>query len=413
MANLDLEKARKEMREKGLDAIIAMSPENFYYASGFQSQEMRHRQEAGLAIALIPSASDLPPAVIVGDWEEISAKALSDIPDVRAFRLWMDVADVRSFDLAPGVDMREVLATTAPSQIKRRPEQYDLHEIFQLLADVLVDRGLSQGSIGIEMDFISYHRQLLLARHLPEARFADCTNLFYELRSVKNSREIELLRKAARLGQKAIMDAREKLAEGVSQMEIFSHVRASVARQALEDPSLGHVEEARGAILIGDKMGAPRSPASLGDIIDMDIVVNVEGYHSDQARTFVLGHATEQQKAVHAALLKAHEQARLQIAPGRAICDIFAAAESAMKKQGFSMYNRGHIGHSIGLNRKTEEPPFISAVEGVKLQPNMVICVETPYYLAGLGPFQIEDMILVTEKGHEVLTDLPRSLVEL
>ena len=71
------------------------------------------------------------------------------------------------------------------------------------------------------------------------------------------------------------------------------------------------------------------------------------------------------------------------------------------------------MGHSIGIG-PIEQPPYISAEEETELEPNMVICVECGAYVLGrFGAFQIEDMLLVTPGGHEVLTNLPREMIEL
>ena len=76
-------------------------------------------------------------------------------------------------------------------------------------------------------------------------------------------------------------------------------------------------------------------------------------------------------------------------------------------------YTRGHLGHSVGIYPPCEQPPFICADDETELEPHMVMCLETPLYVGGLGAFQIEDMILITPDGHEVLTQLPRDMLEL
>ncbi len=73
-------------------------------------------------------------------------------------------------------------------------------------------------------------------------------------------------------------------------------------------------------------------------------------------------------------------------------------------------YSRGHLGHSDGLTQHFEEPPFIAPNELRPLVPNMVLSLEMPYYLYGVGAFQLERMVLVTEDGHEVLDSLPFEL---
>ena len=74
-----------------------------------------------------------------------------------------------------------------------------------------------------------------------------------------------------------------------------------------------------------------------------------------------------------------------------------------MRQAGFASYSRGHLGHSVGLAHNYEEPPFISADETRPLAPGMVVSVELPYYLLGVGSFQMERMVLIQADGIEVL----------
>ena len=81
-----------------------------------------------------------------------------------------------------------------------------------------------------------------------------------------------------------------------------------------------------------------------------------------------------------------------------------------MRAAGFANYSRGHLGHSVGLAHHYEEPPFIAADEARPLAPGMVVSVELPYYLLGVGSFQMERIVLIEESGAEVLDRLPFEL---
>jgi len=99
--------------------------------------------------------------------------------------------------------------------------------------------------------------------------------------------------------------------------------------------------------------------------------------------------------------------------PGVQLSEIFRVATEEIRSHGFPNYSRGHYGHSIGLDSFVEEPPFISADEDSILQPNMVICLETPYYADSVGSFQIEDMILITSEGCEIFNSYGYDLLEV
>ena len=134
--------------------------------------------------------------------------------------------------------------------------------------------------------------------------------------------------------------------------------------------------------------------------------VDVSGYHSDIGRTFAFA-PTPEQRDVYAALRQSLAAAEAQVRPGATFAAVFHAGVEAMRQQGFASYSRGHLGHSVGLTQHFEEPPFVAANETRPLQPGMVVSVELPYYLYGVGAFQLERMLLVTDDGHEALDRLP------
>jgi Xaa-Pro dipeptidase len=85
---------------------------------------------------------------------------------------------------------------------------------------------------------------------------------------------------------------------------------------------------------------------------------------------------------------------------------VWAIGTERMRTAGFASYSRGHLGHSVGLAHNYEEPPFIAADEARPLAPGMVVSVELPYYLLGVGSFQMERMVLIGAAGAEALDRL-------
>ena len=100
----------------------------------------------------------------------------------------------------------------------------------------------------------------------------------------------------------------------------------------------------------------------------------------------------------------------------RAACSFVSrplVTASAMWDQGFETYGRGHFGHGVGASIWSEEWPFISAESAAVLEPNMVLAFETPWYIDGLGGFIIEDQVLITDTGCDVMAPLPRDLLRI
>jgi len=98
------------------------------------------------------------------------------------------------------------------------------------------------------------------------------------------------------------------------------------------------------------------------------------------------------------------------VRPGVTFADVFWTGTNAMRSAGFDNYSRGHLGHSVGLAHYFEEPPFVAPDEAAPLRPGMIVSLELPYYLYGVGAFQLERMLLVTNDGHEALDRLPFEL---
>jgi Xaa-Pro aminopeptidase len=110
-------------------------------------------------------------------------------------------------------------------------------------------------------------------------------------------------------------------------------------------------------------------------------------------------------------MLDGEEAAIQRMRPGVLACEVFEAAMESARQSGVPHYRRHHCGHAIGLD--TYEIPIIRPDDHTPLEAGMTFCIETPYYELGLGGIQVEDMVLVTDSGVEMLTTLSRELFEL
>lgn len=399
-------RVQQELQRLEIDAYLAGTPANIYYTTGFFSPVVNLSfRLMGTDAALIPADPSLPPALITSDFAAPAARAVTTIDDIRAYRMWVENRDL---DVIAGPDGANARLA--------RPPQWNPDEIDATLTAILSDRGLSAATIGIDLRYVYADTLFRLQRSNPECRFVDATGMMYGLRAVKQPQEIEKHRQAARLFEaglrRAIADARP----GQSAREIKYRYQAGALDAAMADPSVGELQAAFGFISAGAGAGSSfggRAGLSPGDLIKFDCGVAVDGFYSDCGRTFAFGRASAEQRRVHDALAEAHAAARQIMRPGTTISEIYRAADAVMQSRGFPGYSRGHYGHSIGLDTFVEEPPFISATEHSPLQPGMLLCLETPYYSAALGSYQIEDMLLITETGAENFNTLPYELVEL
>ena len=145
-----------------------------------------------------------------------------------------------------------------------------------------------------------------------------------------------------------------------------------------------------------------------GDLVTFDFGAEANGYFCDITRTVCVGRPSERQREIHDLVLRAQRKAIAAICPGVRCADIDRAARETIEKAGHGAHFGHATGHGIGL--LVHEGPAVSALSKQCVEAGMVITVEPGVYVPGWGGVRIEDMVLVTDGGHRVLTGLPRGL---
>ncbi len=397
-------RVRDELQRLEIDACLVTTPANIFYTTGFFSPVVNLSfRLMGTDTALIPADPAQPAALMTSDFAAPAARSATSLEDIRTYRMWVENRDL---DVITG-------PTGGDAKISR-PPQWNPDELDDTITLMLGERGLSAATIGIDLRYVYADTLFRLQQNNPECQFVDMTGMLYGLRAIKHPQEIEMHRSAARLFEAGLQKAIAEAKEGQSAQAIKYNYQAGALEAAMADPSAGEFQSAYGFISAGTGSSfGDRSGLRSGDLIKFDCGVAVGGFYSDCGRTFAFGRATTDQRRVHDALAEAHAAAREVMRPGTPISAVYQAADERMQAHGFPGYSRGHYGHSIGLDTFVEEPPFISANEHSELRPGMLLCLELPYYSASTGSYQIEDMILITENGHENFNTLSYELVEL
>ena len=403
MMQMNAQRLYRRMEEAGLDALVVFKPENFYYVTGFQNYfggvatgVVRH----GHAMVVLPADSRIEPTMIINAWEERQAREISGFRDIRTFPLWIEIFDLQ--------DLREKKTSRV-----EKPVQYDLRKNISLLAEVLREKGLSEGRLGIELDYISHQAFGLFREEIPKAKINDSSALLFDIQAVKTPAEMEILKEATRLTQEAMMALTREPLAGKAVGEIRMKYQWAALTEAARSPQ-GGFQEAKLTVSIGKdftpKMGAHAYRAQRGDIIFLDAGIVLRGYQSDLGRSLVIGDPDPFHRQIQETLQRGLEQMLAVLGPGRTCSEIFRCGQETIRKGGLDSYTRGHLGHAIGIG-KHERPPFIAPHDPTRLEPGMVFSIETPLYIHGAGGFQIEDTVIITDKGYELISHMPRHLI--
>lgn len=238
----------------------------------------------------------------------------------------------------------------------------------------------------------------------------DITGKTEALRLIKTEEEIRHLREAADIAVAAMEYAKTVLKPGMRErdaaaaLEYFMRLRGSDGV-----PFTMKLLSGENSAVVTNVPG--EKELETGDLVLLDFGATRNGYSSDWTRTFCLGKASKEQIALYEAVWKTERACIEKIRPGCTLEELMETARLTVEGSPFAPYYATHLGHSVGIG--SHEWPVIDAGAFGILKENMVITIEPGIYVPGLGGVRIEDEILVTKDGHEILTGLAEETFEL
>ena len=279
---------------------------------------------------------------------------------------------------------------------------------YQLLAGGLADRSIRTGQIGIE-ETVPFVFSDGVAKAAPAMKLVSGTPVTAGCRMVKSAHELQLMRLAAKVSWLAYKAAYESLKDGMTEDEFSALVTAAHKQLGFTggaDVQTGEYSALPHGSLTPQKI-------SEGTILLMDGGCRVEGYTSDISRTFVLGKPTEKMKRVFDIVLKAQTAAVKTARPGIAAGDVDSAARKVISDAGFGpdyKYFSHRVGHGMGMDG--HEWGYLVRGNTMKLKPNMTFSDEPGIYIRGEFGVRLEDDMVITENGAELMTPQSPSLEE-
>ncbi len=343
----------------GLDAIVAMSPENFAYVSGafvLTVGLIRPRQ----AFAVLPA--DKTPFIVVCSIEETLTREESWITDIRTYTEFVD-------------------------------------NPIDKLVEALKSAGLDKGKLGMDMTFIpaaSYER---LKAALPNAKLVDTTEQIAAIRAIKSDEEVTLLETVTKQTHRAILDAMADSKLGDSERDMANKIATNIITNGAD-----------GTLFIcfasGSRTGHPHTMASStvipkkGEVIRFDVGGTYGAWASDFARTYSAGEPTKRQQEVYTALVDIQAATIDMMKPGVIAEDVFFFCKKEYARHNMP-FHMPHIGHSFGV--ELHENPMIRPGDKTPLEPGMVINIE-PVLKDGGNAYHTEDLLVITDTGYRLLT---------
>jgi Xaa-Pro aminopeptidase len=264
---------------------------------------------------------------------------------------------------------------------------------------------------GIEAEHMPVSVRSILVKQLPgTVRLVETTGLVQGLRIVKDADEIAHIRRAVKLGADLLPVALETIAPGESETSVAAAIEFAARKAGATGMSFETIVAAgvRSALPHGKASAAPI--ARKGFVV-LDYGVILAGYCSDMTRTVHVGRASREARQMYGAVLEAQLAAIAAVRAGASVGDVDKAARSVLEKARLGRYFTHSTGHGVGL--EIHEPPRIAKAGAELLQPGMVITIEPGAYIAGRGGVRIEDMVVVTKTGCEVLTPAAKDWIEI
>lgn len=264
--------------------------------------------------------------------------------------------------------------------------------------------------LGFEADTVTYSEYQDWAGNLKGIELVGLTDEFTALRQIKQDWELERLREAEAIGDRAFKKILDIIKPGMTELSVAAHLEFIMKQEGAEALSFDTI--AASGINSSMPHAVPTEKViEEGDFLTLDFGCVYKGYCSDMTRTVVVGKADKRQKEIYGVVSHAQQSALDFIKADYKGREIDKVARDVIKNAGYGKYFGHGLGHSVGLF--IHEEPRLSPNEENVIREGMVVTVEPGIYIPDFGGVRIEDMVVVTKEGIINLTASPKELIEL
>jgi Xaa-Pro dipeptidase len=289
----------------------------------------------------------------------------------------------------------------------------DKREFPEVLADVLKEKGLDKGKIGLEIGYEGFTIEAIpsvllesLKKLLPKAKFVNASPWFREMRTLKTDEEMSRIKKAGKIIDRCIKASFEELKEGMPSEEFEWIIRKNCLEDKI-DVILLNINYGEGDILRPNPKKVKK-----GDFIRIDLALFYQHYYSDVAKCAMLGKPTSEFQKHYDADIKAHDKAVEAMQLGAKFSDVYKAAQASIEASGYKL-SQPHVGHGTGIC--VHEAPYLNKIGGVDetIQPGMTFTCEILFPLSPGSWAGTEDMIVCDKKGCHDITTIGKELIKV
>lgn len=347
---------------RGLDAIVAVAPENTFYLSGvFIRTQVSIRDR--VAVVIWPAGN--APTLLVCNIEESLARSEGSIADLQTY-----------------VEFAE--------------------DPMDVVARIVQSRGLDRAVVGIESRYLSVEQMSVLSRNLPQASLVPIDRDLDTVRASKTPAEVARIAAAYRLTETAIASAWARSSAGDTERSVANRMTQTMLDLGAD--GVRHLTLAVGENTVHPHATPGDRKLRRGDTVLTDVGAYLNGFASDMARMGIVGSADARQSREYATYREAYVDLVHSIEPGMRACDAFARCGDRLRQSGYDL-GLPHVGHGVSRRGGHEYPMLEPRNTGV-LEPGMLLAVEPGFRPRDDQRYHIEDLVLVTDTGAEILTDV-------
>lgn len=259
---------------------------------------------------------------------------------------------------------------------------------------------LSLKRLGFESGHLTVEREDSLTS-LIAGKLLPVSGLIENLRVIKYPDEIEAIKTSACITKKVLKRIIKEVKNGRTEKDIAAKIDFLLKKEGADSSSFDTI------VASGENASMPHARPQKrrirsGDVVVLDFGARCDGYSSDLTRTLFVGRISPYLYIAYSIVAAAQKRAISRIKPGVKISEIDGAARDYITEKGFGNYFGHATGHSVGID--VHELPSINSKNRTMLKAGMVFTVEPGIYMSGIGGVRIEDMVLVTKNGYEILT---------